>query len=139
MKSGQVTMPLFQNLEAFWPGLLSMVGDNEAALKSLHNYHQVWKQYGFTPEFYNVAQGGVAANREGFPLRPELIESIMYLYRATGDPWLVEAGLDILRFLVLVLVALVLILVLRSIEHSARTPCGYATVKNVRDHSLADR
>ena len=57
MKNGQVTMPLFQvgpkpcdmsspeylsqNLEAFWPGLLSMVGDNEAALKSLHNYHQV--------------------------------------------------------------------------------------------------
>jgi len=123
MKNGQVTMPLFQNLEAFWPGLLSMVGDNEAALKSLHNYHQVWKQYGFTPEFYNVAQGGVAAQREGFPLRPELIESIMYLYRATEDPWLLEAGLDILR----------------SIQHSTRTPCGYATVKNVRDHSLADR
>jgi len=123
MKNGQVTMPLFQNLEAFWPGLLSMVGDNESALKSLHNYHQVWKQYGFTPEFYNVAQGGVAAQREGFPLRPELIESIMYLYRATGDSWLLEAGLDILR----------------SIQHSTRTPCGYATVKNVRDHSLADR
>ena len=41
--------------------------------------------------------GGVAANREGYPLRPELIESIMYLYRATGDPWLIDAGLDILR------------------------------------------
>lgn len=123
MKSGQVTMPLFQSLEAFWPGVLSMVGDTEAALKSLHNYHQVWKQYGFTPEFYNVAQGGVAAQREGYPLRPELIESIMYLHRATNDSWLVEAGLDILR----------------SIQHSAWTPCGYATVKNVRDHSLADR
>ena len=40
-------------------------------------------------------------------------ESIMYLYRATGDPWLIDAGLDILR----------------SIQHSAYTPCGYATVK----------
>ena len=57
MKNGAVTMPLFQNLEAFWPGTLSMVGDIEAALRSAHNYHQVWKQYGFTPEFYNVAQG----------------------------------------------------------------------------------
>merc|ERR1719282_636715 len=123
MKNGQVTMPLFQNLEAFWPGLLSMVGDNEAALRSLHNYHQVWKQYGFTPEFYNVAQGGVAAQREGYPLRPELIESIMYLYRATGDPWLVDAGVDILK----------------SIQHSAWTPCGYATVKNVLTHTLEDR
>ena len=53
---------------------------------------------------------------------------------------MLEAGLDILR----------------SIQHStrfhnllkalylisaptSRTPCGYATVKNVRDHSLADR
>ena len=32
---------LVQSLEAFWPGVLSMVGDTEAALKSLHNYHQV--------------------------------------------------------------------------------------------------
>merc|ERR1712227_711761 len=102
---------------------LSMVGDIEAGLRSLHNYHQVWKQYGFTPEFYNVAQGGVAANREGYPLRPELIESIMYLYRATEDPWLIDAGLDILR----------------SIQHSAWTPCGYATVKNVLTHTLEDR
>jgi len=123
MKTGQVTMPVFQNLEAFWPGLLSMVGDNSAALKSLHNYHQVWKQYGFTPEFYNVAQGGVAAQREGYPLRPELIESVMYLHRATKDPWLVNVGVDILR----------------SIQHSAWTPCGYATVKNVLTHQLDDR
>ena len=57
MKNGAVTMPLFQNLEAFWPGTLSMVGDIESGLRSVHNYHQVWKQYGFTPEFYNVAQG----------------------------------------------------------------------------------
>ncbi|XP_023336094.1 ER degradation-enhancing alpha-mannosidase-like protein 2 [Eurytemora carolleeae] len=123
MKNGQVTLPLFQNLEAFWPGMLSLVGDLEPALKSLHNYHQVWKQYGFTPEFYNVAQGGVSANREGYPLRPELIESIMYLYRATGDPWLVDAGVDILK----------------SIQYSAYTPCGYATVKNVRTHTLENR
>lgn len=36
----------------------------------------------------------------------------MYLSRATGDPFLLEVGVDILR----------------SIQHSARTPCGYATV-----------
>ena len=28
---------------------------------------------------------------------------------------------------------------LKSIEHSARTDCGYATVKDVRDHALEDR
>jgi len=123
MKNGQVTLPIFQSLEAFWPGMLSLTGDIEPALKSLHNYHQVWKQFGFTPEFYNVAQGAASAGREGYPLRPELIESIMYLYRATGDPWLIDAGVDILR----------------SIQYSAYTPCGYATVRNARTHTLDNR
>lgn len=48
---------------------------------------------------------------------------MMYLYRATGDPFLLQVGEDILR----------------SIQHSARTSCGYATIKNVRDHSTEDR
>jgi len=92
-------------------------------LKSVHNYHQIWKQYGFLPEFYNVAQGGAANKREGYPLRPELIESVMYLYRATKDPYLLTVGEDMLQ----------------SIQYSARTECGYATVKDVRDHTLEDR
>jgi hypothetical protein len=34
-------VPASQYLEAFWPGVLSLIGDQEAALKTLHNYHQV--------------------------------------------------------------------------------------------------
>ena len=76
MKNGQVTMPLFQvgpkpcdmsspqylsqNLEAFWPGLLSMVGDNEAALKSLHNYHQVIQSL-FEPSTDRIIHAGLEA------------------------------------------------------------------------------
>lgn len=81
-------------------------------MKTLHNYHQVWLQYGFTPEFYNIPQTETGTNRDNYPLRPELIESVMYLYRSTGDPYLIQVGVDILR----------------SIQHSAKTPCGYATV-----------
>ena len=62
------------------------------AMKSIHNYHQVWKQYGFLPEFYNVPQNGASHKREGYPLRPELIESAMYLYKATSDPFLLTLG-----------------------------------------------
>ncbi|GLV35463.1 ER degradation enhancer mannosidase alpha-like 1 [Carabus blaptoides fortunei] len=123
MSKGQVTLPVFQSLEAYWPGVLSLIGDTSKAMKSLHNYHQVWKQYGFTPEFYNIPQGEAGTNRENYPLRPELVESVMYLYRATGDPYLLEVGVDILR----------------SLQHSARTPCGYATIKDVRDHRKEDR
>lgn len=49
----------------------------------------------------------------------ELIESVMYLYRATGDPYLLQVGEDILR----------------SIQHSAKTSCGYATVTRNKYHS----
>ncbi|XP_044728045.1 ER degradation-enhancing alpha-mannosidase-like protein 2 [Chrysoperla carnea] len=123
MSKGQVTLPVFQSLEAYWPGVLSLIGDTSKAMKSIHNYHQVWKQYGFTPEFFNIPQGEAGSQRESYPLRPELIESVMYLYRATGNPYLLEVGVDILR----------------SIQHSSRTPCGYATIKDVRDHRKEDR
>lgn len=44
----------------------------------------------------------------------ELIESAMYLYRATGDPFLHEVAIDILE----------------SIERQTKTKCGYATVRS---------
>lgn len=53
MTKGLVTIPVFQSLDAYWPGMLSMVGDIPNAMKSIYNYHSVWKQYGFLPEFYN--------------------------------------------------------------------------------------
>ncbi|XP_066585830.1 ER degradation-enhancing alpha-mannosidase-like protein 2 isoform X2 [Prorops nasuta] len=123
MTKGQVTLPVFQSLDAYWPGVLSLFGEVADAMKSLHNYHRVWKQFGFTPEFYNIPQAEAGTNREGYPLRPELIESVMYLYRATGDPFLIQVGIDILR----------------SLQHSAKTTCGYATINDVRDHRKADR
>lgn len=123
MSKGQVTLPVFQSLEAYWPGILSLIGETSSAMRTLHNYHQVWQQYGFTPEFYYIPHSEAGTNRDSYPLRPELIESIMYLYRATGDPFLLQAGEDILR----------------SIQHSAKTPCGYATIKDVRDHKKEDR
>ena len=42
----------------------------------------------------------------------ELIESTMYLYRATKDPYLLQVGVDIFD----------------SIERNTKTKCGYATV-----------
>ena len=56
------------------------------------------KQYGLLPEFYNVAQGGSSNKRDGYPLRPELIESAMYLYRDTKDPFLLALGIVVRRF-----------------------------------------
>lgn len=48
--------------------LQTLVGDIEQAVKTLYNYHQVWKQYGFTPEIYDVIHSN--PKRENYPLRP---------------------------------------------------------------------
>ncbi|MBN3304049.1 EDEM2 protein, partial [Amia calva] len=123
MHKGTVSMPVFQSLEAFWPGLQSLIGDIDNAMKTFHNYYTVWKQFGGLPEFYSIPQGYTVDKREGYPLRPELIESAMYLYRATGDPTLLELGRDAVE----------------SIEKISRVDCGFATVKDVRDHKLDNR
>jgi len=44
----------------------------------------------------------------------ELIESCMYLYQATKDPFLLEVAVEMLE----------------AIEHSTKTLCGYATVRS---------
>ncbi|KAK6037778.1 hypothetical protein COOONC_24718, partial [Cooperia oncophora] len=89
MTKGAVSLPVFQSLEAFWPGLLSMIGNVEEASRIMLQYSQVIRQYGFPPEFYNI-QNSAAEKRAAFPLRPEIAESLMYLYRATEDPQFLE-------------------------------------------------
>lgn len=123
MDKGQITMPIFQSLDAYWPGLQTLWGDIGPASRTLQKYHSVWRHFGFIPEFYQISSGEPYTGRAGYPLRPELIESAMYLYRATQDPYFLEVGRDMLE----------------SIEHSARTPCGYATIKDVKTHEKEDR
>ncbi|ALC49449.1 Edem1 [Drosophila busckii] len=123
MNKGHVTLPVFQSLESFWPGILSIVGDTEPAVRTMSRYISVWKKYGFLPEFFNIPVGEAAPNREIYPLRPELIESAMYLYRATKSEHLLELGEHMLE----------------TIEFSAKTKCGYATIRNVVTHEKENR
>ncbi|XP_066442260.1 ER degradation-enhancing alpha-mannosidase-like protein 2 [Eleutherodactylus coqui] len=123
MYKGTVSMPIFQSLEAFWPGLQSLIGDIGNGMRTFLNYYTVWKQFGGLPEFYNIPQGFTVDKREGYPLRPELIESAMYLYKATKDPTLLELGRDAIE----------------SIEKISKVDCGFATIKDVRDHKLDNR
>lgn len=123
MTKSTITLPVFQSLEAYWPGLLAHLGHINSAMRTLHNYGSVWSQYGFTPEFYHIPSGEAGQGRETYPLRPELVESLMHLYRATGDPYLIQMGVGVLR----------------SLQSGARTSCGFATIKDVRDHRKEDR
>jgi len=123
MDKGFVTLPVQQSLETFWPGLQTLYGDIEPAYRTILNYYEVWNKYGALPEFYNIQKAEPVERREGYPLRPELIESTLYMYRATKDPILLNFGK----------------LMVDMIEKVTKTQCGYATIKNVLNHQLDNR
>ena len=76
------------------------------------------------PEFFKIQHDAIHANRESYPLRPELIESFMNLVRVTGkEEVYYEMGVDYLE----------------SIERISRLECGFSTVKVVKYHRLENR
>nr|CUU00276.1 hypothetical transcript [Hymenolepis microstoma] len=123
MNTGMVTSAVYQSLESFWPGVLAMAGDIQEAKELLISYHSVWKKFGFLPEMFDIVSGTPFRSRNIYPLRPEFIESIMHVYRATKDPYLLEMGVNILT----------------SIEKDAKTSCGFATIHNVQTHTKENR
>ena len=123
MQTGQVSLPWFTSLAGFWPGLQVLYGDIGAATRSLQTFQQIWRQFGFAPEAFDLNAGAIARQLHGYFLRPEMAESTMYLARATEDPYWTEIGRDYMV----------------SIQQATWTPCGYAVVENVTTHKLGDR
>uniref|UniRef100_A0AAF5CYQ6 alpha-1,2-Mannosidase n=2 Tax=Strongyloides stercoralis TaxID=6248 RepID=A0AAF5CYQ6_STRER len=123
MTQGTTTFPFFQSLEAFYPGILALVGDIEDAKSIMLNYNHILRQYGVPPEFYNLNKFEAHSGREGYPLRPEVVESLMYIYKATKDSTYLEMGASMVD----------------AIEILAKAKCGYATIKDVRDGTIEDR
>jgi mannosidase alpha-like ER degradation enhancer 2 len=122
MNSAIVVWPLFNSLQAFWPGLQVLAGDVEPAVRTHKAFYTVWKRYGFTPEGFNLATSSVQPGQRSYPLRPELIESTYMLYKATRDPMYLDCGRDILA----------------SLQNLARCPCGYCHIVDVESHEQDD-
>ncbi|CAJ0956921.1 unnamed protein product, partial [Mesorhabditis belari] len=123
MTKGVTSLPIYQSLEAFWPGLLTLVGKVDDASRIMLQYSTLLRRYGIPPEFYHLTDQEPVNGRAAYPLRPEMAESLMYLYRATDDPHWLELAAQMVD----------------AIESSAKTRCGYATVNKVQDHSIEDR
>jgi len=122
MDTTNLVWPVYNSLQSFWPALEVMAGNLRDATDTHEAYFGVWRKYGFTPEGFNLAEGRVNQGQTSYPLRPELIESTLYLWQATSDPHYIEVGRDMLA----------------SLE-STRVPCGHAAVGNVEAHTLIDR
>ncbi|XP_073152068.1 alpha-mannosidase I MNS4 [Henckelia pumila] len=122
MNSAALVWPLFNSLQAFWPGLQVLAGDIEPAIKTHAAFFSVWKRYGFTPEGFNLATFNVQQGQKSYPLRPELIESTYWLYKATRNPSFLDAGRDMLA----------------SLQYGARCTCGYCHISDVEFHQQED-
>ncbi|RAL38801.1 hypothetical protein DM860_013482 [Cuscuta australis] len=123
MNSAALVWPLFNSLQAFWPGLQVLAGDIEPAIRTHAAFFSVWKKYGFTPEGFNLATLNVQPGQKSYPLRPELIESTYWLFKATRDPRYLDVGRDILT----------------SLQYGARCTCGYCHISDVEFHKQEDR
>ena len=128
MDNGALVWPTFQSLQCFWPGIQALVGDLEAAAETMEAFYRIWLVHGAhavhrrpemcylrgtvgaVPEGFNLHKKGVPSGQAGYPLRPELAESAMYMHQATLDPIYLEIGKQMVR----------------SLQTITRVPCGFA-------------
>ncbi|KAJ3441021.1 er degradation-enhancing alpha-mannosidase-like protein [Anaeramoeba flamelloides] len=86
----------FSSLMAFWPGVELLSGRDKIAQDMVIHYYQIWRLYGGLPEIYQLYPNSLIERYAIYYLRPELIESIYYLYLKNHDPWYVLIAKDIL-------------------------------------------
>ncbi|MGN6112223.1 MAG: glycoside hydrolase family 47 protein [Luteimonas sp.] len=120
MDTGARTGHEYGALDAFMPGLLAYSGDVARGARLEDSSFAMWQVHGIEPEAWDYRKGEVTA--AGYPLRPEIVESAWYLYRATGDAKWRDMGRtmfgDFVRY--------------------TRTDAGYAALKSVVTKEQAD-
>lgn len=107
-------------LDAFMPGLLAYSGDVSRAKRLQASSFTMWNAYGIEPETWDYRRGAVVDG--AYPLRPEIVESTWYLYRATGDAGYRDMGRRLFDDFV---------------RHT-RTDAGFAAIADVRTMEKAD-
>ena len=113
MNTGQWTGTDYGSLDAFWYNPLYLGGDLSDAIALGESNFKMWNLFGIEPEGFNY--GTMTVTSPGYYLRPELIESIYYLYHYTRDPRYLQEGQVIFDDLV----------------KYCRTPYGYTQLSSV--------
>ncbi len=78
MNTGKRTATTYGALDAFFPAMLALSGDIDRAQRLQKSSFNMWEVHGIEPEEINYTTMEVTS--PGYPLRPEIIESIYYLY-----------------------------------------------------------
>ncbi|KAJ3330298.1 alpha mannosidase-like protein [Blyttiomyces sp. JEL0837] len=121
MENGVLYTTWVDSLSAFYPGLQVLAGDVDKAIKGHQIYYAIWRKFRGLPERFDFHNK--VANVAHYPLRPELAESTYFLYTATKNPYYLEVGAQMLR----------------DLNATARTSCGFASLASVGDRRLDDR
>jgi mannosidase alpha-like ER degradation enhancer 2 len=113
METGKRTGTTFGSLEAFFPAVLCLAGDQERAAKLEASCYKMWNLNGIEPEELDYSTMKLTA--KGYYLRPEIIESDYYLYHYTGDQKYLKMGETFFH----------------GIVKYCRADAGYASLKDV--------
>ena len=113
MADGRTLSTRFGALECFLPGLLTLSGDLERGQALQASCYRMWNLAGIIPESIDYSSMKILDPR--YVLRPEIVESTYYLYRATRDERYRRMGQSMLEDL---------------IRH-CRTETGYAALADV--------
>jgi len=119
-ESGTRTATEFGALHAFLPGLLALDGDLRRARRLQASCFSMWTLNGIEPEVLDYRTMQIV--RPGYPLRPEIIESAFYLYRATKDPRYLQMGRTFFE----------------GLKAHCRTDAGYTTLDDVVTKAQGD-
>jgi len=111
------------NLSAYYPGLLTLVGELDEAIESHLLWAALWTRYAALPERWHTQNAFIDPNFRHWAGRPEFIESTYYLYQATKDPFYLHVGE----------------MALRDIRRRCWTPCGWADLGDVISGEQRDR
>jgi mannosidase alpha-like ER degradation enhancer 2 len=120
MRTGKRTATTFGALDAFFPGVLALSGDLKRAAELQKSCFEMWQLHGIEPEVLDYSKMEVVS--EGYPLRPENIESAYYLYKFTGNKKYLDMGKTFFK----------------SLKKYCRTEVGYAHLKSIITKEKSD-
>jgi mannosidase alpha-like ER degradation enhancer 2 len=120
MYTGKRLATHFGALDAFFAGALALSGDLDRARRLEESSYRMWTAFGIEPE--EIDYSTMKSVSDGYPLRPEIIESAYYLYHFTNDPRYLEMGGTFFE----------------SLEKYCRTDVAYAALSNVGSKTKSD-
>src|SRR4051812_1378736 len=107
-------------LDAFLPAVLALGGDVSRAQRLQESSYKMWTTWNVEPE--EIDYRAMTITYDGYPLRPEIIESTYYLYYYTHHPKYLEMGRTYLK----------------DLKACCRTESAYAALSKVETKEKKD-